>query len=37
MWDGAAHCDETRGTSSTGISKVTTPVVMLPGEPSVKL
>lgn len=36
MWHGAAHCDETRGTSSTGISKVITPVV-LPGEPSVKL
>lgn len=27
MWHGAAHCDETRGTSSTGISNVITPVV----------
>lgn len=37
VWDGAAHCDDTRNTSSTGISKVIIPVVMLPGEPSVKL
>lgn len=27
MWHGAAHGDEARGTSSTGISKVVTPVV----------
>lgn len=27
VWHGAAHCDEPRGTSSTGISKVISPVV----------